>query len=72
MAIFNEQKRYFKVSIYDKLLAYLFFGKHMVPFNGKKETYQFLRNVPFCIKNVSTCDKTYQLVAKVSSMLGGS
>ena len=36
----------------------------MVPFNGKKETYQFLRNVPFCIKNVSTCDKTYQLVAK--------
>ena len=38
------------MSIYDKLLAYLFFGKHVVPFNGKKETYQFLRNVPFNIK----------------------
>ena len=49
------------MSIYDKLLAYLFFGKHVVPFNGKKETYQFLRNVPFNIKNVSTCDKLVNL-----------
>ena len=55
------------MSIYDKLLAYLIFGKHMVPFYGKKETYQFLRKRSIqyqkCVnlwQTMPTCDKSVQ------------
>ena len=49
---------------YDKLLAYLILGKHMVPLYGKKrnvsipeETFHSVSKMCQLVTNMSTCDK---------------
>ena len=49
---------------YDKLLAYLILGKHMVPLYGKKETYQFLRKRFIQYQKCVNLWQTCQLVTK--------